>query len=211
MSGTIRVLIAEDHPLMRSGICSTLTQEDDIEVVGEADNGLQTIKIALQTQPDIVVLDLSMPGMHFLETINQLKRRLEKTSVLVLTAYDDSQFVRGVAKAGVAGYLLKHEVPEALVNALRTVYQGGNWFSRTAFARLHEISAEGNALADLTDRDRSVLDLIAAGKNNKQIAKQLSIAEQTVRNYVSRIYSKVGVHSRVELVVWARDHYLSSV
>lgn len=202
----IRVIVADDHPLMRSGVRSTLEREDDIDVVAEAADGSETIRVCVEHEPHVLVLDLSMPGPSFLQTTETLAERAPDVAVLVLTAYDESIYVRSVVKSGAAGYILKDEVPEALVSAVRTVAQGGTWFSRSAFQKLHQAGVEGDAIADLTAREREVLGLVAKGQSNEQISTSLGLAEQTVRNYVSRIYSKVGVESRAKLVVWAREH-----
>lgn len=201
---SIGVVIADDHPLMRSGIRATLQDDPDICVVGEASDGLEVQTLCRRLEPHVLILDLSMPGPSFLETLASLKSAVPTTSVLVLTAFDDSVHIRSLVRAGIAGYMLKDEVPDALISAVRTVRQGGTWFSRTVFSKLQEVGQDG-ALQELTDRERDVLTLVAHGRDNGDIAHELGLAEQTIRNYVSRIYEKVGLHSRVELAVWARD------
>jgi len=205
----IRVVIADDHPLMRSGVHATLVREVDIDVVGEASDGREAQALCAQHRPHVLVLDLNMPGPSFLETVEHLQEQENSVAVLVLTAHNDSMYVRSVIKAGAAGYVLKDEVPDALVNAVRTIHGGGTWFSRAAFVKLHEVDVDRDLVADLTKREREVLTLVARGRGNTQIAETLDLAEQTVRNYVSRIYAKVGVSTRVELAVWAREHHLS--
>lgn len=205
MLESIDVIIADDHPLMRSGIRATLQSAADICVVGEASDGNEAQRLCRRLAPDILILDLNMPGPSFLETLTSLKKAAPSVNVLVLTAFDDGVYVRSLVKAGIAGYILKDEVPDALISAVRTVRHGGTWFSRAVFSKLYEVNLSDGALRDLTDRERDVLGLVATGRDNGEIARELGLAEQTVRNYVSRVYEKVGVRSRVELAVWARD------
>ena len=205
MAEFIGVVIADDHPLMRSGIRATLSGAAEIRIVGEASNGNEVQSLCRRLEPHVLILDLNMPGPSFLEVLTSLKDAAPEVNVLVLTASDDGVYVRSLVKAGIAGYILKDEVPDALISAVRTVGHGGTWFSRAVFSKLHEVSLSDSVLRDLTDRERDVLNLLAQGKDNGDIANELDLAEQTVRNYVSRIYDKVGVHSRVELAVWARD------
>lgn len=205
MPKPICVVIADDHPLMRSGVRATLEGAADIHVVGEASNGREAQSLCQRLEPDILILDLNMPGPSFLETLTSLQEAVPNVNVLVLTALEEGVYVRSLVKAGIAGYILKDEVPDALISAVRTVQHGGTWFSRTVFSKLHEVTLDDNVLSDLTNRERDVLGLVARGRDNGEIAGELGLAEQTVRNYVSRIYEKVGVCSRVELAVWARD------
>ncbi len=205
MAEPIGVVIADDHPLMRSGIRATLLGAAEIRIVGEASDGNEVQNLCRRLEPHVLILDLNMPGPSFLETLTSLKNAAPNVNVLVLTAFDDGVYVRSLVKAGIAGYILKDEVPDALISAVRTVRHGGTWFSRAVFSKLHEVSLSDGVLSDLTDRERTVLGLVALGKDNGEIADELELAEQTIRNYVSRIYEKVGVHSRVELAVWARD------
>ena len=190
---------------MRSGVRATLEEAADIRVVGEASNGREAQSLCQRLEPDILILDLNMPGPSFLETLTSLKQTVPNVNVLVLTALEEGVYVRSLVKAGIAGYILKDEVPDALISAVRTVQHGGTWFSRAVFSKLHEVNLSDNVLRDLTNRERDVLGLVARGRDNGEIAGELGLAEQTVRNYVSRIYEKVGVRSRVELAVWARD------
>jgi DNA-binding NarL/FixJ family response regulator len=198
----IRVLLADDHPLVRAGIRSVLTAEEDIALVGEAVDGDQVQRLCQELEPDILLLDLNMPGPSPFETVAYLRQHCPRVKVLVLTAYDDDAYVRGLTAAGVAGYLLKDEVPETVVRAIRVAVQGKSWFSQPVVEKLVRLKTEE---AILTDRERQILSLIAQGRNNSQIAIELDLAEQTVRNYVSRIYVKLNLDSRVQAVVWARE------
>lgn len=201
----IGVVIADDHPLMRSGIRATLDRVADICVMGEAADGAEARNLCKRLSPDVLILDLNMPGPSFLETLESLKNAVPDVAVLVLTAFDDGVYVRSLVKAGIAGYILKDEVPDALVSAVRTVRHGGTWFSRAVVGKLREVAEDESVLGGLTERERDVLTLVAKGRANGDIALELGLAEQTIRNYVSRIYEKVGVHSRVELAVLARE------
>lgn len=201
----VRVLLADDHPLVRSGIRATLLREGYIEVVGEATNGAEVQELAQKLRPDLLLLDLSMPGPSPLETIAQIRKLSADTRILVLSAYDDDAFVRSTIQVGVDGYLLKDEATEALVQAITTVVQGGTWFSRVVMQRFVDTRGESDPL-DFTPRELELLAGIAQGWDNRRLAAEFELAEQTVRNYISRIYDKLGVRSRAEAVVWARKH-----
>ena len=210
MAEPIRVLLADDHPLVRSGIRATLAEETDICVVGEATNGEEAVALCESHAPDVVLLDLSMPGPTPLVTIAELAKAHRGVRVLVLTAYDDDAYVHGVVRAGVAGYLLKDEATEALVSAIHAVVKGGTWFSRAVVHKMFTPPSEERGLDDrvleLTARERELITAIGRGWNNRRIAAEFDLAEQTVRNYVSRIYDKLGLRSRAEVVVWARKN-----
>lgn len=208
MSETIRVIIADDHPLMRSGIRGTLSGERDLEIVGEAASGDEVRELCSRHAPDVLVMDLTMPGPPFVETIEAVKRARPDLRVLVLTAHDDAVFVRAVTKAGADGYLLKDEFSDALITAVRTVHQGGTWYSRSAFQKLHLPAPDRGDLAALSPRERDVARLVAAGHDTDEIADRLGVQSQTVRNYVSRIYDKLALRTRVELARWALEHGL---
>lgn len=204
----IRVVLADDHPLVRSGIRATLNDEADIALVAEASDAHEVLELSNKTQADVILLDISMPGPSLAKTVAALKERCD-SRILLLTAYDDDAYVRGAIRAGVAGYLLKDEAAEALVDAIRTVHKGNVWFSRSIVAKMYEwrASEERSAeLPELTNREKDVLEAIARGWNNSRIAESLGLAEQTVRNYASSIYDKLGLHSRAEVIVWARKH-----
>lgn len=207
MTERIRVLLADDHPLIRSGLRARLEAEPDIEVVGEAANGDEA-RAQCRDQPvDVLVLDLNMPGPPAMATVAFVHERCPSVRVLILTAYDDDAYVRGLVGAGVAGYVLKDEAPTALVQAVRGVAHGGSWFSRGVVSVLTHMAraVEPNGL-ELSERERELLDLLVQGWDNARLARELSLGEQTVRNYLSRLYSKIGVQTRSEAMVWARDH-----
>lgn len=209
MSNIIRVVLADDHPLVRAGLKTVLAGDRDILLVGEAVDGHATRQVVNELKPDVLLLDLSMPGPPAVETVAWLAEHCPQVKVIVLTAYDDDVYVRGAVTAGVAGYVLKEEAPEAVVRAIRTVMAGDSWFSRRVVGKLAHIGSEGETRLtkiSLSERDAQLLRLIAQGWDNARIATELSVAEQTVRNYVSRIYTTLHLRSRAEAIVWAREN-----
>lgn len=208
MASSVRVIIADDHPIMRSGIRATLAGHAGIEVVAEAATGDEMQELCASLLPDVVLMDISMPGPPFIKRVEFIKALPNPIAILVLSAFDDAIYVQAMFKAGVEGYVLKDEVSETLVTALRAVASGGTYYSRRIFAKLNEFDLLSDALGELTPREHEVLELVALGRNNAAIASELDLAEQTVRNYVSNLYEKTGCSSRVELAVWARKHGL---
>jgi len=203
MSKTIRVLLADDHPLVRTGIRATLMIEPDLLLVGEAINGHEAQRLCQELQPDILLLDLNMPGPPPGETITAVHEHSPQTYVIVLTAYDDDAYVRGMVAAGVAGYVLKDEASEVLVRAIRAVMQGDTWFSRPILEKLlHHVSASAE-VSNLTARELEVLRLVATGKTNQEIAIALAISVKTVEKHLGEVFVKLGVASRVEAAVQA--------
>jgi NarL family two-component system response regulator LiaR len=206
MTNPVRIVLADDHPLIRSGLRARLEAEPDIVVVGEAADGDEAQQRCRDQPVDVLVLDLHMPGPRATTTVGFVRENCPDTRVLVLTAYDDDAYVRGLVAAGVAGYLLKDEVPDALVQAVRTVAHGGTAFSRSVVAVLSHSARQASPTDPvLSDRERELLDLLSRGWDNARLAQELRLGEQTVRNYLSRLYSKLGVRTRSEAIVWARD------
>lgn len=199
---TIRVILADDHPLIRTGLRMTLTAQPNIDLVGEATTGEEVQQLCMELQPDVLLLDLRMPGPHPLETMAFLREHCPPMKIIVLTAYDDDVYVRGMAAAGAAGYILKDEAPESVVQAIYTTVGGGTWFSWPVVDKL--VNFEKGA-SNLNERERQILSRIIQGWDNARIAKELDLAEQTVRNHTSHLYAKLGVKSRTEAIVWAKD------
>jgi DNA-binding NarL/FixJ family response regulator len=206
MTEAIRVVLADDHPLIRSGLRARLEAEPDLAVIGEAADGAEAQRQCRDLRPAVLVLDLNMPGPPPTATVAFVQDHCPAIRVLVLTAYDDDAYVRGLLAAGIAGYVLKDEAPDALVDAVRSVARGGAWFSQSVVAKLARPPQPVDAGPALTDRERELLDLLAQGWDNVRIAEELHLGEQTVRNYVSRLYDKLDVQTRAEAIVWARDH-----
>jgi DNA-binding NarL/FixJ family response regulator len=207
MSESIRVLIADDHPLIRAGLCTALKNDPDIVIAGEASNGDEAQQQCVRLQPDVLVLDLHMDGPPAVATLSSVREQCPRTQVLILTAYDDDAYVRGLVLGGATGYVLKDEAPEALVQAVRSVARGGTWFSRSLVENLvFRPERDESDGPPLTERESQIVRLIAQGWDNARIAEELCLSEQTIRNYVSRLYGKIGVQTRAEAVVWGRDH-----
>lgn len=206
--GKIRVVLADDHPLIRQGIVSTVSSEPDLEVVDEAQCGDSAIQSCLKHKPDVLVLDVGMPGATSPEVVKKVQTESPNTRVLILTAYDDDVFIRQLMRVGVAGYLLKDEGVDNVVRAIRTIHDGATWFSQTVTEKFvrWQYGRDVEEHGKLTPREREVLELISQGIENVEIAERLDLAEQTVRNYASSIYEKIGVNSRAQAVVWALDN-----
>jgi len=209
-SRPIRVLIADDHPVVRAGIKTMLEKEPGMRVVGEIEEGAQVEALTSHWQPDVLVLDVNMPGLDPVATTRRLKEQRPTLHILILTAYDDDAYVTGLLSAGATGYLLKEEALETLVAAVRAVAQGKSWLSQRIAGRLARKAvarAEGAAEpGPLTPREREVLRLLALGLNNEEIAEKLVITRRTVQNHVSNIYGKLGLASRAEAVLYAIRH-----
>ncbi len=208
MRRRIRIVVADHQPSVRAGIRAALATQPDMVIVGEGACGDDVSHLCRQLQPDIVLLDINLPGPAAAEIVACLQTRCPSTRVLALTRHDDPWVGRLVA-AGVAGYILKDETLETVVHAIRAVMHGGVWFSRSIIAKLARsgiAKPEAAGLSALTRRDRQLLEMISQGWSTARIAAELGFAQQTVRNYLSRLYRKLGVRSRAEAIVWARDH-----
>jgi DNA-binding NarL/FixJ family response regulator len=210
----IRVLIADDHTLLRRGLAVVLSDEDDIEVVGEAEDGAEAVRRAEELAPDVVILDVRMPGTDGLAACAAIKRSAPATKVIMLTSSDAEEDLYEAVKSGASGYLLKSILPHDIPAALRAVQRGESQVSPSMAAKLlNEFAAlargaEAPAAAPsasprLTEREMEVLKLVATGRNNREIAKQLFITENTVKNHVRNILEKLQLHSRMEAVVYA--------
>ncbi|MCC6188895.1 MAG: response regulator transcription factor [Anaerolineales bacterium] len=206
---TIRVVLADDHPVVRSGIKNEFGQSVDIEVVGEAADGDEALRLAQALQPDVLLLDINMPGQKAVRVIRELQAQTPQPRILILTAYSDVENVVGMLKAGATGYLLKDEDPSVIAEGVRAVAQGKTWLSAAVAASLVAQAAGEQPLAEndaLSERELEVLRLMAQGCSNGKIADTLVISEGTVKNHVTNLYDHLGVHSRAEAVVWAWQH-----
>jgi len=204
----IRVLISDDHPFIREGIRATLNMTRDIVPVGEAIDGYETQRLCQELRPDVVLLDLSMPGPSAFVTVTQLRTISPQTRVLVLSAYDDDAHIRGMLSAGVAGYVLKDEAPDVVTQAIRIAMQGGSWFSQPILDKLAQRESEAPLELTgppLTARELENLRLVVANKTNQEIAITLTISEKTVEKHLKNVFRKLGVTTRLEAALRARD------
>jgi DNA-binding NarL/FixJ family response regulator len=204
----IRLLVADDHPAFRRGLELMLADVDDIDVVGEAHTGLRTVELAEELSPDVILMDLRMPGLDGIEATRRVAHDGAGPAVLVLTMFEDDDSVFAAMRAGARGYLLKGAEQDEIVRAIRAVAAGEAIFGPEVAARViaHFASGAGAATAfpALTEREREVLDLVAAGKGNAAIAHDLMISLKTVRNHVSNIFTKLQVSDRSAAVIKAR-------
>jgi DNA-binding NarL/FixJ family response regulator len=201
----IRVILADDHPVVRTGIRTLLQQADDILVVAETGNGSEVFTLVEQLAPDVLLLDMEMPGLSGVEVAMRLKEQGAPVRVLALSAYDDEEYIRNLLLHGAAGYLTKEEATEIIIDAVRGVARGEQgWFSRRAIAQLSALTRqESKPVKDLSNRERDVLRLVAAGKTNIEIGHVLGISEKTVEKHMGAVFTKLQVSSRVEAAVLA--------
>jgi len=204
----IRILLADDHAVVRQGTRELLEREEDLEVVAEAGDGEEAVQLASSQRPDVAIMDIAMPKLNGIEATRQIKANLPATAVLVLTAYDNDQYIFALLEAGAAGYLLKNVRAEELIEAVRAVHAGEsvlhpaiarkviNRFAPTA-SKLAEESHQGS----LTEREMEVLKLAAKGMTNQEIAQELSLSVRTVQTHLSNIFGKMQVGSRTEAVL----------
>jgi two-component system response regulator NreC len=203
----ISVLLVEDHHVVRKGISYLLSLEEDIDIVGEAEDGNNAIKMVKDLCPDVVIMDITMPNLNGIDAIKQIKKSIPETKVIILTMHTREQYIRQALREGASGYLLKESTQEELVNAIRTVHKGGmalspsiSRFVLNEYVRQADPKKEIDSLELLTDRERQVLRLIAEGKTNKETAKCLSISKSTVNIHRTNIMQKLNIHDTVGLV-----------
>jgi DNA-binding NarL/FixJ family response regulator len=200
----IRVILAEDHPITRGGIRELLQKSVGIEVVGEAGSGDEALRLIEDLDPDVLLLDMEMPGLKGVEVARKLQAANSAVRILALSAYDDKEYIRGVLSNGAAGYLTKEEAPQTIVEAVRGVARGeGGWVSRQVAAQMATWTQEETKHAELTDREVQVLRLVVEGKTNSEIGLALGISEKTVEKHLEGVYTKLGAASRVEAAVRA--------
>jgi NarL family two-component system response regulator LiaR len=227
MSNKIKVLIADDHTIVRKGIRALMMTEPDIHVVGEAVNGKQAVSLAAEIRPDVILMDLVMPEMGGIEAIRTIKENQPEIPILVLTSFSTDEKVFPAIKAGASGYLLKDSDPEELVRAIQDVYRGqSSLHPKIARMVLKEMAAEPTAtdphnkpraaghpspVDPLTERELEVLKLVARGLGNAEIAGQLVVAEGTVRTHVSNILGKLHLASRTQATLYALREGLASL
>ncbi len=208
-SERIRVLLADDHPAMRAGIRAILEKTTGIEVVGEAGNGEEAQRLARELHPQVLLLDLRMPGPRPEETVAWLRAHSPETAVVVLTAHDVDAYLASMAEAGIAGFVSKEEVPERIVEVVRRAARREAILTGEQLARARRWREEvGARWESLTEREREVLRLVAVGQNNRQIAEALCISENTVETHVGNLLGKLEAASRAEAMAWAWRHGL---
>ncbi len=204
----IRVVIIDDHPIVRAGMRMILSDAPAIQIVGEGTNGQEALRLAAELRPDVLVLDVNLPDINGLEVTRRMRARGDTTAVLILTVHNDSQMVFGLLKAGATGYVLKDDTLETLASAIEAVAHGETWLSSRITDKVVE-RALGDAkppaapAPGLTRREMEVLCLLALGLDNEEIAHKLTLTMRTVQNHVSTIYSKLGVDSRAEAILYA--------
>jgi NarL family two-component system response regulator LiaR len=208
--GTIKILIADDHAFVREGTRRILEQEPDLEVVAEAGDGEEAVRLVSDLKPDVVLIDVAMPKLDGIEATRQIKALYPAVAVLVLSAYDDDQFVFGLLEAGAAGYMLKSVRGHEIVDAIRAVHAGESVLhplvARKVLNRFAGVSSkprERKSLELLTEREMEVLKLVTKGLSNKDIAEQLCLSVRTVQGHLANIFNKLRVGSRTEAVVHA--------
>lgn len=206
----VRVLVADDHPVFRDGLAMLLGSVDGVDVVGTAATGEEAVARAVELTPDVVVMDVQMPGLNGIEATHRLSERAPTVGVVVLTMSEDDGTVFSAVRAGARGYLVKGAEQDEIVRAITTVASGGVVFGASLARRIADFFAAGppvptDAFPQLTTREREILDLVAAGRSNAQIAAALYLSPKTVRNNVSNVFAKLQVADRAEAIVRARE------
>ncbi len=210
MTDPIRILVADDHPVVRDGLIAMLGTQPDLAVVGEAASGTDVLRQVASLKPDVVLLDLEMPEMNGVQALRQLRVEHPKAHVLIFTAFDTDELIVQAVQAGAQGYLLKGAPRDEIFRAIRVISAGGSLLEPVVASRLiHHVQSEEQLDAQrLTEREMQVLQLLAQGKSNKEIAAMLSISERTVKFHVSSIMSKLGANNRTEAVTVAAQRGL---
>ena len=206
----IKILIADDHGVLRAGLRALLNAEEGLEVVGEAADGPETLRMALESEPDMVLLDISMPGPGGIEITRQLKKRLPQTRVLILSAHEDQSLLRQAIQAGAAGYITKRAIESELTNAIQAAWRGDIYVHPTMTRALLKDAPSPPSPEEescpLTPRETEVLTLLAQGHTNRQAAKILNISVRTVETHRANILDKLQLRGRVALVRYAKQH-----
>lgn len=222
MSSTIEVLIVDDHPLLRQGLSTLLELEGGITVVGQASNGPEALRLAEELQPDVILLDINMPGMNGIEVAKIARERHPEIGILVLTIHDDETYVNEMIRSGAKGYLLKDAEPRQVVQAIKQVARGGSVYPTELMERVmeryHELEVQYGRLQtaatiqelSLTSRELEILKYIVEGMSNKEIANALYISEKTVKNHITSLLRKLDVEDRTQAAVFAVSQGLFS-
>ena len=213
----ISIILVDDHVIMRDGLRRLLAAESDIEIVGEADNGRQAVKIALDKNPEIVIMDIAMKDMNGIEATRQIKEENPKIKIIALSMHSERQIVIGILRAGASGYLLKDSTSTELVEAIRTVYRGRKYISQkisdVVLQEISEVKKDSEVIGvdRLTNRESEILQLIAEGNSTKRIAEVLFISPKTVESHRANIMEKLDIHNLPELTKYAIRAGLTSL
>lgn len=204
MTRVIRVLIADDHAIVRTGLSQLLGTADDIELVGAAGDGAEAATMAAELRPDVVLMDLSMPGTDGISATERIVAASPEVHVLVLTSFSDQARILDALQAGAEGYLLKHSEPEVILAGIREIVSGGSPLDPKAARVLLTNRRSPGPDTKLTDREQEVLDMVGAGLPNKTIARRLGISERTVKAHLTNVYQRLGVTDRTQAALWAQ-------
>lgn len=207
----IRIVVVDDHPVVRHDLVSMLGYEKDLQVVGEAADGQQAVQMILEQKPNVVLLDLRLPLLSGIDVMKQIRPREPQIKFLVLTTYDTDEFIVPALSAGAQGYLLKDASPDQLVRAIHLLQDGGAPLQPGIAAKFLESMNESKNAEELSPRELEVLQLLVAGASNKSIASQIQLSENTVKSHISHIFSKLNVQSRAEAVAVALKRGLVSL
>lgn len=204
----IRVLLVDDHPIVRTGIRNLLDESVGIEVVGEASRGSQVVDLVRELEPHVLVLDMELPDIPGTEVVDQIRSENLPVRILVLSGYAEPVFIRALLNQGISGYLIKDEALDEIEDAVRGVARGEKgWFSQKVSARITEIlTNEEHGGEMMTGREKDVLNELSKGKSNQEIGDALGISDKTVEKHMEAIFNKLGMHSRVEAAVWGVEH-----
>lgn len=202
----IRIVLVEDHVIVRAGLAALLAEADDFEVVGVAAGGADGVELAAREHPDVVLMDLSMPDMDGVEATQRIVAAQRGTRVVVLTSFSDRQRILAALDAGAVGYLLKDAEPDELFRGIRAAARGESPLAPKAASELLRSRTEPTPNAGLSERELEVLALVAAGRPNKIVARELAISEKTVKAHLTNIFQRIGVTDRTQAALWATEH-----
>ena len=206
-SDNIRILIVDDHPIVRQGLADLLIPRNGMKVVGEAENGRQAVEMAQQLKPDLILMDMIMPELNGAEATALIREIDPGARILFLTSFGNEDILEDALQAGAQGFLLKDSPPDDLLQAIRTVYQGQLILPpQLALKLINKPDPEGELKVDLTDREREVMSAVKRGMSNKEIAEQLNISINTVRSHIRNLLRKLDLTNRTQLAIYAKDH-----
>jgi DNA-binding NarL/FixJ family response regulator len=205
----IRVLVADDHAIVRVGLAQLLEACDDVEVVGSVTDGLEAVAAAIGRRPDVVLMDLSMPGVDGIEATRRILSVRPEIRIVMLTFHSSPDPILDAIDAGAVGYLLKDAEPDEILRGVRAAARGESPLDPKAARALLTARTEGSRAAELSSREREVLVLLGAGMANKQIARRLGISEKTVKSHLTNVYRHIGVSDRTQAAMWAQSHGLA--